>query len=207
MNGRLLVFEGIDGAGKSTQLEWLAAYLKSRRKPVLCTSEPYENCPAGRRIRELARAGTLLAPEAELALFVEQRRAHVDEVIKPGLERGDWVLSDRYYFSSVAYQGARGLPWKKILADHEAGDFPRPDLVLQLDIPAKQALERVHGRRGPGEPAYEEEEFLTRVRKIYREIRFDGMRRIDATRDAFQNATSIERIAREHYYPFRPFDS
>ncbi len=206
MNGRLLVFEGIDGAGKSTQLKWLADDLKSQGKPVLCTSEPYEGCPAGRRIRKLARAGTLLEPEAELALFVEQRRAHVDEVIKPGLERGDWVLSDRYYFSSVAYQGARGLPWRKILADHEEGDFPRPDMILQLDLPARWALERVHGRRDPGE-AYENEEFLTRVREIYREIWVNGMNRIDATRSAFKTAALISQGVRDRYFPFRPHDS
>lgn len=197
MNGRLLVFEGIDGAGKSTQLELLAGHLEARGRRVQRTCEPYQNCPAGRRIRDLARSGTLLEPEAELALFVEQRRAHVDEVVKPALQRGDWVLSDRYYFSSVAYQGARGLPWEKILADHEAGDFPRPDLALLLDVPPELGLARVQGRRGPGEPAFEEQNFLTRAHQVYLAIRRDELVRIDATADTTSIAGAVRRVVHE----------
>ena len=163
--GRLIAFEGLDGSGKSTQLERLAARLRAAGCDVVTTHEP-TTFPSGQRIREMARSGQPLAPEEELRWFVEDRRVHVDEVITPALRTGKIVLTDRYYLSTVAYQGARGLDFEQILADSEA-EFPIPDLVLLLEIDPQIAYERVHARGAAIEGVFEKREFLSRVASVF----------------------------------------
>ncbi len=163
--GRLIAFEGIDGCGKSTQLARLAARLRGAGCDVLTTREPTD-LPSGRRIREMARSGQALAPEEELRWFVEDRRAHVANTVLPALRAGRVVLTDRYYLSTVAYQGARGLDWARILADSEA-EFPIPDLVVLLEIDPEAALERVRGRGSALEGVFERREFLARVAAVF----------------------------------------
>ena len=163
--GRLIAFEGIDGCGKSTQLERLAARLRALGCDVVTTREPTE-FPSGRRIREMARSGVPLAAEEELRWFVEDRRVHVAEVIAPALRAGQIVLTDRYFLSTVAYQGARGLDHEQILADSEA-EFPIPDLVVLLEIDPKIGLDRVHARGAELEGVFEQREFLARVASVF----------------------------------------
>jgi len=131
-DGRLVAFEGIDGAGKSTQLARLAAALRAQGRSVVETREPTDG-PWGRRIRAMARAGERVAPAEELRWFVEDRREHVAQVIRPAIAAGAVVLTDRYFLSTVAYQGARGLDPERLLAEAEA-EFPLPDLALVLDV-------------------------------------------------------------------------
>jgi dTMP kinase len=152
--GKLIAFEGVDGCGKSTQLQLLAAALRERGLDVVVTREPTDG-PHGRRIREMARSGERVAPETELAWFMEDRRQHVAELIGPALAGGKVVLTDRYYLSSVAYQGARGLDWRDILERSEA-EFPLPDLVIVVEVSPERGLERVESRGGTAEPVFEE---------------------------------------------------
>jgi dTMP kinase len=166
--GALVAFEGLDGSGKSTQLERAASSLRERGIELVTTFEPTDG-PVGRRIRAMARAGEAPAAEQELSWFVEDRQEHVAGVIEPALEAGQLVLSDRYTLSSVAYQGARGLDPQKILADGEAR-FPLPDLSILFEIPAALGLERVRTRGGATEPAFERLGFLERVAEIYASI-------------------------------------
>lgn len=177
--GSLVVLEGLDGTGKSTQLPRLAARLAARGHEVVVTCEPFD-CAPGRRIRELARSHEPIAPEAELALFMEQRRLHVRERIAPALARGEVVLSDRYFLSTVAYQGARGLDPAALLRANEA-EFPLPDLALLLELPAAVGLARVATRGGPAEPAFERGDFLTRVREIFGTLDRPYLARVDAS--------------------------
>jgi dTMP kinase len=177
--GLYLVLEGTDGSGKSTQLPRIAARLAAAGLRVVTTREPYD-CPAGRAIRAVARAGRRVTPEQELAWFVEQRRAHVREVVRPALARGDAVLSDRSYVSTAAYQGARGLGAAEILAASEA-EFPIPDLVLWLDLPVSEGLARAASRGAPHEPAFEERAFLERVRATMASLGRDYVVRVDAS--------------------------
>lgn len=163
--GRLIAFEGLDGSGKSTQLERLEARLRAAGCDVVATREP-TGFPSGQRIREMARSGAELEPEEELRWFVEDRRAHVDGVIAPAMRAGQIVLTDRYYLSTVAYQGARGLDYEQILADSEA-EFPIPDLVLLLEIDPQIAFERVHARGSEIEGVFEQREFLSRVASVF----------------------------------------
>jgi dTMP kinase len=193
--GRLVVFEGTDGSGKSTQLPRLAARLSAAGESVVTTREPYD-CAAGRAIREMARAGRRVAPEQELAWFFEQRRAHVREVVRPALARGEIVLSDRYFISSVAYQGARGLDAAAILAASEA-EFPVPDLVLWLDLLVSDGLARIARRGAPHEPAFEERAYLERVREIMAALGRDYVVRVDASGGADAVAARIERVVSE----------
>jgi dTMP kinase len=128
----------------------------------------------------MARSGRRVAPEQELAWFLEQRRAHVREVVRPALARGEVVLSDRYFVSTAAYQGARGLDAAAILAASE-GEFPAPDLVLWLDLPVAEGLARAAARGIGHEPAFEQPAFLERVRAILASLDRDYVVRVDAS--------------------------
>ncbi len=143
--GFFIVLEGVDGAGKSTQAKLLAEALRERGYKVVLTQEPSDG-PTGERIRQyLTGTSRHLTAEEELALFMADRREHVEKVIRPALKQGLIVICDRYYFSSAAYQGALGLDPNRILAEHEAF-APRPDLVIFFDLPPDKALAR-RGKR------------------------------------------------------------
>lgn len=141
--GVLIAFEGIDGAGKTTQAHELAADLRSIGFQVVTSKEPTDG-PWGQKIRESARSGRM-SPEEELHAFMEDRRAHVANLIQPALDAGKVVIVDRYYFSTVAYQGARGMDPAALLAQNEE-IAPRPDVVVLLTIGAEDGLARVDAR-------------------------------------------------------------
>ena len=191
--GRLIAFEGLDGCGKSTQLERLAARLRAADCDVVTTSEP-TGFPSGQRIREMARSGKPLAAEQELRWFVEDRRVHVAEVIAPALRAGQIVLTDRYFLSTVAYQGARGLDYEQILADSEA-EFPIPDLVVLLEIDPQIGLDRVHARGAELEGVFEQHEFLTRVAAVFDALDCTYLERVQGDGELNQiEATIAERV-------------
>jgi dTMP kinase len=190
--GTLIVFEGIDGCGKSTQLRRAAESLTDRDLDIVVTREPTEG-RWGRRIREMARSGDGVAPETELEWFFEDRREHMREVVEPALAAGRIVLSDRSYISTVAYQGARGLDPTKILTESEA-EFARPDLILLFELSAKEGLARVHERGGEGEPVFENLDFLERVAAVFETLELDGLQRIDASRSENEIAAQVLEI-------------
>jgi dTMP kinase len=176
--GWLIAFEGLDGSGKTTQLALLASRLREAGHDVVETREPTDG-PYGRRIRDLARGGGRASPERELRWFVEDRRRHVAAVIRPALEAERVVLTDRYFLSSVGYQGARGLDPDRILADSEA-EFPLPDLAILLEIDPADGLARVGSRAGAKEPGFEDPDFLARVSAILARVDRAYLVRIDA---------------------------
>jgi dTMP kinase len=192
--GQLIVLEGLDGSGKTTQLSWLAGALRSAGHPVVTTREPTDGA-YGRRIRAMAKGAPRLAPEEELRWFMEDRREHVSAVIAPALARGEIVLCDRYYLSTVAYQGARGLDWAAILAQCEA-EFPIPDLALLLEIDPSLGLARVRERGGRAEPAFEEKEFLARVAQLYHELPCSYLERLDARGEAERVREAVNGVVR-----------
>lgn len=163
--GTLISVDGLDGAGKTTQVGVLADALRARGHEVRETREPTTG-PFGRRIRDAARGGPRPTPQQELALFFADRRQHVARVIAPALARGEVVVTDRYYPSTVAYQGARGIPWDRILALSEA-EFPVPELGLLLEIGPRAGLARVERRGSPREPLFEDGDFLARVAEVF----------------------------------------
>ena len=180
--GRLVALEGLDGSGKTTQAARLAAALRARGREVVLTREPTDG-PFGRRIRALAKNGDLLTAEQERELFTEDRREHVARVIEPALAADRWVLTDRYFLSTVAYQGARGLDWREILRNSEA-EFPVPDVVLLFELPAAEGLARARARGGAPDPRFEQDEYLTQVERIFAAIDRPYLARVDASGSA-----------------------
>jgi len=174
--GILVVFEGIAGAGKSTQVRRLTQGLRSLGIPLRVDREPTDG-PYGRRLRESATAGRLSAKE-ELELFILDRKEHVDGFIEPGLAAGELVVLDRYYFSNAAYQGSRGLDWREILRRNEAF-APAPDLLLWLDLPTEDSSDRIRAR-GEGATEFEQRSLLERCGQIYACMEHPARRRIDA---------------------------
>ena len=160
--GYLIALEGVDGAGKSTQAMSLAATLTRFGRRVLLTQEPTFG-PVGLRLREyLAGGRRYLTPAEELDLFQSDRREHVAKTIRPALERGWTVITDRYYYSSAAYQGALGIDPAEILADSELF-APRPDLVVIFTLPLDQALTRRLEARGEDSQVSEVPAYLEKV--------------------------------------------
>lgn len=177
--GRLIALEGLDGCGKTTQSERLAAALRAEGHDVLTTREPTDG-EYGRRIRTMARSGEAVAPAEELRWFLADRREHVDAVIEPALCAGRWVLSDRYFLSTVAYQGARGLDWRELLAQSER-DFPVPDAALLFELPVDRSLGRARTRSGAAEPVFERADYLESVAAIFAAIERPYLVRVDAS--------------------------
>ena len=177
IQGILIAMEGIDGTGKSTQLKLLGRYLRVRGCPVVETREPTDG-PYGRKIRELflSRAGT--PPEEELELFIEDRRQHVVEVIEPALAQGSIVLTDRYYLSTAAYQGAAGIDPAEIFSRNQFA--PEPDLVLLLTLPLELGLVRIRQLRGEVLNDFEQEDQLRQVAELFDSFQHPFIRRIDA---------------------------
>jgi dTMP kinase len=173
--GVLLVFEGIDGAGKTTQAGLVADWLEESGLDVVRTKEPTDG-PYGQRLRDSASTGRLTAVE-ELAAFIADRREHVRDVIEPGLEAGKVVIVDRYYFSNAAYQGARGMNPREILRANE--EFaPPPDLLVILEVDASTGVKRVAARGDKGN-LFEREEDLRKCAAIFADIPFGNLLRID----------------------------
>jgi dTMP kinase len=152
---KLISFEGVDGCGKSTQLKRVADWLTAQGQDVVTTFEPGDTT-LGAEIRRLLLASEFVpVPEAELLLFLADRAQHVQQLIRPALERGAWVLCDRYSDSTLAYQlaarklgqGAANL--KEMLAFAECGVSPA--LTLWFDVPVSEALKRMQKRVEAGE--------------------------------------------------------
>lgn len=178
--GLFVVLEGVDGAGKSTQIRGLADRLAAAGVSHVISREPTDG-PHGRRLRESGTRGRL-PPDEELATFLADRRQHVTELILPALAAGKVVVLDRYYFSTAAYQGARGFDWADILRRNE--EFaPEPDIVFWLELPAEVSQERI-GVRGEAANDFERIESIRAVAGIYAQLagRYDCFHRLDARR-------------------------
>ncbi|MFA7347294.1 MAG: dTMP kinase [Desulfurivibrionaceae bacterium] len=180
--GMLIAFEGIDGTGKTTQIELLAKALRQRGLCVLTTREPTDG-QYGRKIRELYKNRKSVTPEEELALFLDDRREHVAQVIGPALANGQVVLTDRYYYSTAAYQGAAGHDPQKIIAANELF-APVPDMVIMLEAPVSLGVHRVQKLRGETLNDFEQEGTLARVARIFAGLTSPNIRRIDGTGEA-----------------------
>ncbi len=163
--GLLIVLEGIDGSGKTTQARALLRRLRRRGRQAVFFREPTRG-RWGREIKRQAVRADSLTPEEQLELFVKDRRENVALNLKPALAAGKVVVLDRYYFSTIAYQGAKGLDPGRIRRINEAFAV-RPDLVVILDVDAAAGLGRIAGRKTRDE-LFEREDYLVRVARIFR---------------------------------------
>jgi len=177
--GVFVAFEGGEGSGKSTQIELLASALREAGRPVRVTHEP-GGTQVGEQIRHLLLHGDqALTPRAEALLFAADRALHVDTVIRPALERGEAVLTDRFVDSSLAYQGAgRELTIDDVhRVSRWATGGLQPDLTVLLDIPASQGLDRARGRGAADKLEGESLAFHDRVRESFRHLAESAPRR------------------------------
>ncbi|MCL2022605.1 MAG: dTMP kinase [Betaproteobacteria bacterium] len=207
--GKLLTLEGIDGAGKSSHVVWLADFLRTREKVVLSTREP-GGTALGEKLRDhlLSEA---MHPETEALLMFAARKEHIAQVILPALERGAWVICDRFTDASHAYQGGgKGLDRRRLIElerwvhGEESSQPCEPDLTLLFDVPCEVARERI-ALAGRHLDRFEQEDakFHDRVRYAYLERarkfpeRFcvlDGQKNLEAIREEI-TAWLVERGA------------
>lgn len=166
-NAKFITLEGIDGAGKSTHLNWLAEHLRSQGNNVLVTREP-GGTPLGEALRELLLHQAMHL-ETEALLMFAARREHLDKVIIPALQEGTWVISDRFTDASFAYQGGgRGLEESKLktLEQWVQQDF-QPDLTLLFDVPLEVSRQRLSANASLDRFEQEKQDFFQRVRDAY----------------------------------------
>ena len=181
--GVLIVFEGIDGTGKSTQLALLSSSLKKDGYDVITTREPTDG-RYGRQIRALYSNRVSVSREQELDLFLSDREEHVNEVIGPSLALKRIVLCDRYFLSTAAYQGAAGFDPLAII---ERNSFaPMPDLALLLEISPEESIRRITEKRGDLLNDFEQLESLKQVDTIFSAMQLPCIRRIDASKTVGQ---------------------
>ncbi|WP_295626630.1 dTMP kinase [uncultured Nitrosomonas sp.] len=195
--GKFITLEGIDGAGKSTQLAWIVELLQRVGRPVVMTREP-GGTALGEQLRALLldKAITMHA-ETEVLLMFAARREHLDKVILPALAQDQWVISDRFTDASFAYQsGGRGLDSDKlaILEQWVQGGL-QPDLTLFFDVPVEVGQERVNQIKNRDRFEQEQADFFQRVRVAYldRAKQFPGrIRIIDSSQSLAQVKAAVE---------------
>ncbi|HEY8101290.1 MAG TPA: dTMP kinase [Burkholderiaceae bacterium] len=195
--GKFITFEGIDGAGKSTHLAFIADLIKSRGIPVVTTREP-GGTPLGERLREILLQEKMHL-ETEALLMFAARREHIAQVIEPALNRGDWVISDRFTDATFAYQGGgRKLDLHKLeVLEQWVHPHLQPDLTLLFDVPLEVARARLDATRELDKFEKEKADFFaaTRAEYLRRAAEFPKrFRVIDSTQSIEQIQKLLEEI-------------
>lgn len=197
IKGKFITLEGIDGAGKSTHLEWLAKRFRDMGHELVVTREP-GGTPLGEKLRALL-LNEPMNIETEALLMFAARREHLDKVILPAIEQGKWVLSDRFTDASFAYQcGGRGIDEKKLqtLEAWVQQDF-QPDLTLLFDVPLEVSRERLAMNVSLDRFEQEKADFFQRVREMYlkRAEQFPGrIRIVDSNRSLADIQITLESL-------------
>jgi len=168
--GKFITIDGVEGAGKSTQIEFICKYIKAKGVNVVLTREP-GGTDVGEKIRTLLLSNSTgkMHADTELMMMFAARNEHIQNKIMPTLGRGDWVLSDRFTDASYAYQGGgRGLDVERIvqLEQWVLQDFT-PDMTLLLDVPVEVGMSRVESRGKKDRIELEATDFFNRVRQAY----------------------------------------
>ena len=193
MTAKFITLEGMDGAGKSTHIPSIIEMLKARGREVVSTREP-GGTPLGERLRELLLHEAMHA-ETETLLMFAARREHIANVIAPALERGAYVLSDRFTDATFAYQsGAKGVSANKVeILEKWVQEDLQPDITLLFDVPVEVSIARLAGARSPDKFERESADFFTKIRNAYLERASQNPQRfriIDASK-------SLEEVAKE----------
>ena len=187
MRGKFITLEGIEGSGKSTSLDTISKILHTLDIEFIITKEPGGG-PLGKDLRKiLLDKKTSISPEVELLLMMADRKNHIDNIVEPSLEKGVWVISDRYLDSSYAYQGGgRQIDTSKIDLLTELLKLPIPDLTILFDLSPEIALQRAKNRSELDRFESEPIDFHQRIREAYLNLANDNMERyvvIDASKD------------------------
>ena len=195
--GKFITLEGIDGAGKSTHLAFIAEHLRAAAKQVIVTREP-GGTPLGEMLRDMVLSQSMHV-ETETLMMFASRREHIDKVIVPALEKGIWVISDRFTDASFAYQGGgRGIASERLemLEGWVQGDL-QPDLTLLFDVSVEVSRERLAFNISLDRFEQEKQDFFTRVRDAYllRAARFpQRIRVIDSNRSIAEIQTELRQV-------------
>jgi dTMP kinase len=197
--GILIAIEGIDGAGKTTQAKKLVEKLEKEGYPVIYLHEPTDGS-YGHFIRQIVKGDMQATAEEELDFFLQDRYQDVEQNIKPALTAKKIIVMDRYYFSSIAYQGARGLDLENI--EKQNKDIaPEPDLLLILDVKPTVSLMRIWRDRTDGPNKFENNERLEKSREI-----FNSFKNRDYTRIVEGNGVlTPENVAENIWNIVEPF--
>ena len=179
MKAKFITLEGIEGSGKTSSIKSITDLLDKRNISYIVTREP-GGSSIGKELRAiLLHPDTEISPEVELMLMLSDRKDHVEKIILPNLEKGNWVVSDRFMDSSIAYQGGgRQLGKKLIISVAEYLNLPQPDLTLLFDLPVEISLSRVKARGELDRFEKEELEFHKRIRNTYLELAKNNSNRI-----------------------------
>ena len=179
MKAKFITLEGIEGSGKTSSLKSITDLLDKKNISYVVTREP-GGSSIGKELRAiLLDPETEISPEVELMLMLSDRKDHVEKIILPNLEKGNWVVSDRFMDSSIAYQGGgRQLGKKLIISLAEYLNLPQPDLTLLFDLPVETSLSRVKARGELDRFEKEELEFHKRIRNTYLDLAKNNSNRI-----------------------------
>ena len=179
MKAKFITLEGIEGSGKTSSLKSITDLLDKKNISYVVTREP-GGSSIGKELRAiLLDPETEISPEVELMLMLSDRKDHVEKIILPNLEKGNWVVSDRFMDSSIAYQGGgRQLGKKLIISLSEYLNLPQPDLTLLFDLPVETSLSRVKARGELDRFEKEELEFHKRIRNTYLDLATNNSNRI-----------------------------
>ena len=186
-----ITFEGIEGSGKSTQIQLLKEFFEKKAQKAFFTKEPGSS-EVGKKIRSvLLNKENKIFPQTEIFLIFADRVQHVQEIIKPNLNEGKIVISDRYYDSSIAYQGQReGVDKTEIYELINMLDLPTPDITFLLDLPVDIGLKRAKNRASLDRFESEEISFHEGVRQNYLDLQEQNLERIVKI-DALQTPDEI----------------
>ena len=179
MKAKFITLEGIEGSGKTSSLKSITDLLDKKNISYIVTREP-GGSSIGKGLRAiLLDPDTEISPEVELMLMLSDRKDHVEKIILPNLEKGNWVVSDRFMDSSIAYQGGgRQLDKKLIISLTDYLNLPQPDLTLLFDLPVEISLSRVKARGELDRFEKEELEFHKRIRNTYLDLAKNNSNRI-----------------------------
>lgn len=180
--GKFIVVEGLDGSGKSSQVDLLIDFLKKMGKEVIITKEPTMDSESGRKIKQVLRKEIVMDDPLELQkLYVQDRDEHLKNKVIPALKEGKYVVSSRYYFSTFAYGGSDGLDVEMLVELNN--NFLQPDISIIIDVPAESCMKRIEGR-GELKEYFEELEKLKKIREFYKSFpnRFEQVVLIDGER-------------------------
>jgi dTMP kinase len=194
--GKLIVFEGIDGSGKDYHIDRQYNRLLKLGYDVIKTSEPWKS-PEGEKAKEIANgARGKLTPEEEARIYLHDRIQHTERLIKPALQEGKIVLCGRYYYSTMAYQGALGADPAKIQQENE-NQVSRPDLVLMLKISVYNAMQRIHAVREQIAVGYEKQDLLEKVAAILYSIKAPYIHTVDSSGTQQETESKINLVIDE----------
>ena len=200
MQGKFITLEGIEGSGKSTNLENVKSILDQYKIDYVLTREPGGG-PLGPHLRKLLLdKDQSISPSVEMLLMMADRKDHVDSLISPTLDKGIWVISDRYLDSTIAYQGGgRQLDINLITSLSASLKLPTPDFTLLFDLPVDVALERAKERSELDRFEREPLDFHSRIRESYLELASTNNRikTIDSSKDFETVSIQVENYLNE----------